>query len=71
MAPAHLPPFVPMPQNQRRRPLRDPWFDPFMNGTFAAPWPAWGEASGAIATGIWIFVIIMVLFAIIYGGPRY
>jgi len=52
-------------------PWFDPWFEPWVNGGFVTPWNAWGQASGYISMGIWIFVIIMVLFAIIFGGPRY
>jgi hypothetical protein len=66
------PPQVAPVQNQRRwPPIMEPWFDPLMNTTFTTPWTAWGEASGVLAMGLWIFVIIMVLFAIIFGGPRY
>lgn len=49
----------------------EPWLDPFRNGTFAAPWETWDQPAEMMAMGIWVFVIIMVLFMIIYGGPRY
>jgi hypothetical protein len=42
-----------------------------MNGTFAAPYWAWGEASGWIAMAMWIFIILAVMFMIFFGGPRY
>jgi hypothetical protein len=57
--------------NRGGRGFLNPWFDPFLNGAFAAPWEAWGEVSGLMAVGIWCFVIIMVLFMVVYGGPRY
>lgn len=65
---------VPHPPNDNHRPWRrriDPWLDPYMNGAYAAPLAAWGEASECMAAGIWIFVIIMVLFMVMLGGPRY
>ena len=49
----------------------NPWVDPYMNGTFAAPLEEWGPLSACIANGIWIFVIIAVCFMIFFGGPRY
>ena len=65
------PPLLPQPENQRRWPL-DPWFDyPATNAGWGAPWSPWVDISNVLAMGLWIFVIIMVLFAIIFGGPRY
>jgi len=56
---------------QRPKFWAEPWLDPFLNGTFAAPWEMWDQPAGMMAMAIWVFVIIMVLFMIIYGGPRY
>jgi hypothetical protein len=53
------------------RRLLNPLLDPYLNGAFAAPWEAWEPLSACLANGIWVFVIIMVLFMIVFGGPRY
>jgi hypothetical protein len=53
------------------RRFTDPWLNPFLNGTYAAPYWAWGQASGFLAMAVWIFVILGVMFMIFFGGPRY
>jgi hypothetical protein len=68
----HLPHLHPHPHHHHGPWRRlNPLLDPFMNGAFAAPWEAWGPLSACLANGIWAFVIIMVLFMIVFGGPRY
>jgi hypothetical protein len=51
---------------------RRPWlWDPYLNGHFAAPWEAWEDTAACASSAIWIFVIVLVAFLIVCGGPRY
>jgi len=58
----------------RARPRRyvSPWTAPvFYDGAYVAPREAWGSVARIMANGIWIFVLLGLLFMITLGGPRY
>ena len=57
----------------RERPRRyvSPWTaQAFYGGAYVAPWEAWGSVARIMSNGIWIFVLLVLLFTITLGAPR-
>ena len=45
------------------------YLDPYMNGAFAAPYATWGPFSKTVVMGFWCFIIVLVIYMILFGGP--